>query len=225
MSRKALPIGLVLVAIALLLGRLQRFPSLRPAPSRKGSVAEMKPSVPVIRGKPVANFALPNLDGKLIQRADFQNKVLLVNFWATWCAPCLIEIPWFVEFQEQYGPQGLEVIGISLDEGDIGKVKEFVQKHGMNYTVAMGDDKAAEAFGGIIGLPTTFLVDRAGKYYSRHQGLVGRDIVEEELIELLGPPRSPQAGSLKSAPADAPRQPAVAPPSAPAPAVPSPRKG
>ena len=128
------------------------------------------------------------MDGKTVHGTDFKNKVLLVNFWATWCDPCLIEIPWFQDFQKQYGPQGLEVIGISLDEDGPKKVQQFVQKHGMTYTVLMGNEKTTEAFGGILGLPTTFLVDRNGKYYSIHRGLVGRDRVEEDLRELLGLP-------------------------------------
>jgi cytochrome c biogenesis protein CcmG/thiol:disulfide interchange protein DsbE len=109
-----------------------------------------------------------------------------VNFWATWCSPCLIELPWFVEFQKQYGPKGLEVIAISLDEDAAKVVPPFVEKHNFGtLTVLLGDDKTPELFGGLLGLPTTFMVDRNGNYYSKHQGLVGKDDVEMEILELL----------------------------------------
>ena len=81
---------------------------------------------------------MPDVDGATVRMADFKDKVLLVNFWATWCQPCLIEIPWFLEFQEQYGPQGFEVIGISLDEEGPEVVKPFMEKHGMTFTVLLG---------------------------------------------------------------------------------------
>ena len=224
MSQKVLIVGLALAALAAILVFSQRERGSQTGSS--GSAATLEIPVPAIRNKPAPDFALPNLDGETVQRADFDNKVLLVNFWATWCAPCLIEIPWFIEFQNQYGEQGLEVIGISLDEGGTKLVQTFVQEHQMNYTVLMGDEKAAETFGGILGLPTTFLVDRAGKYYSRHQGLVSRGILEEELKVLLAQEKAePPSPVSPPASAGAPEPPAAAPPSSPAPTTPSPQKG
>ena len=199
MDRKILLVGLILVAVVLFVVRWQGIPIFQPAPSGKDVKPDIKAIVPEIRGKPATDFELADFDGKLFRRADFQNKVVLVNFWATWCAPCIIEIPWFVEFQKRYGPQGLEIIGISLDDELNQKVKDFVKKHKMNYTLAMGDAKVAEAFGGIIGLPTTFLIDREGKYYSIHRGLASYYDLEEELQELLGSPAPAQAGSAPSA--------------------------
>lgn len=182
MGRKIFAIVLILTALIVGLTLLQR----RFQPKTEAVVSVTPPSVPTIRGKPVADFSLPNLDGGTVHSTDFNGKVLLVNFWATWCAPCLIEIPWFIDFQKKYGPQGLEVIGISMDETGAKDVTPFAKKHGMTYTVLLGNDKVAEQFGGIRGLPTTFLVDRNGKYYSMHQGLVSNDTVEEELQLLLG---------------------------------------
>ena len=179
LSQKLLTLGLLLAALAMGLFVLQQ----RSAPEIAGSVRPS--SVPEIRGKQAADFALPDVEGMTVRMADFQDKVLLVNFWATWCQPCLIEIPWFLEFQEQYGPQGFEVIGISLDDEGAEVVKPFMEKHGMTYTVLIGDEEATELFGGILGLPTSFLVDRDGKYYSMHRGLVSRDIIEDELLALL----------------------------------------
>ncbi len=192
MNRRLLLIGLLLAVVALALATWQQQRSRSRSLTPEEIARALQPSVPALRGKPAAEFELPSLDGHILRRADFKDKVLLVNFWATWCHPCLIEIPWFIEFQKKYGPQGLEVIGISLDEEGPQVVKKFVDEQQMTYTILMGNEKVAERFGGIIGLPTTYLVDRQGKYYSVHRGLVSRDIVEEELLTLLnGAPADP----------------------------------
>ena len=158
-----------------------------PAPVQ---TAVVTPSGPGIRGKPVPNFELPNLGGAKVRPSDFKDKVLLVNFWATWCSPCVAEIPWFVEFQKKYGPQGLQVIGISLDEPGAKDVAPFASKHNMTYPVLLGDENTPGQFGGLLGLPTTFLVDRDGKFYSMYRGLVNRDKLEGELTTLLGTPKA-----------------------------------
>ena len=188
MERKVLLAGLLLtvVAVGLFVIEKNRTPapgSAKPAPEAKA------PSPPTIRGKPAPDFELPDLAGAKLRNSDLKDKVLLVNFWATWCAPCEIEIPWFIDFDKKYRSQGLEIVGVSLDEEGPEKVKKFVAEHKMTYKVVMGDEKTAEAFGGVVGLPTTFLVDRSGKFHSMHRGLVGKDIVENELLELLGLPK------------------------------------
>ena len=197
MERKVLLIGLFLVGAALALFVVEKRQVLTPgAPDAVKDVPTPKaPSAPAIRGKPAPDVELPDLSGAKLRLRDLKDKVLLVNFWATWCAPCEIEIPWFNDFDQKYREQGLEIVGISLDEEGPEVVKRFVAKKKMTYKVVMGDDKAAEAFGGVIGLPTTFLVDRNGKFYSMHRGLVGKDIVEEELLELLGTPKEPSSAS------------------------------
>ena len=189
LSRLLLIGGLLLVAGALAIyhnsGGFQVQPNPAPATPYSG-VTIPPPVIPEIRGKPAAAFELPDIKGQTRKLADFNGKVLLVNFWATWCGPCLIELPWFVEFQKQYGPKGLEVIAISLDEDAAKVVPPFVEKHNFStLTVLLGDDKTPELFGGLLGLPTTFMVDRNGNYYSKHQGLVGKDDVEMEILELL----------------------------------------
>ena len=197
MERKVLLIGLFLVGAALALFVAEKQQVLAPgAPdAAKTAPAPKAPSAPAIRGKPAPDIELPDLSGAKLRLRDLKDKVLLVNFWATWCAPCEIEIPWFNDFDQKYREQGLEIVGISLDEEGPEVVKRYVAKKKMTYKVVMGDDKAAEAFGGVIGLPTTFLVDRNGKFYSMHRGLVGKDIVEEELLELLGTPKEPSSAS------------------------------
>lgn len=228
MGRYLLALGLLLAAVAVGLTLMQRRhqpkpPAIVQLPPSIPSI----PSIPAIRGKPAADFDLPSLDGSKVSPANFKNKVLLVNFWATWCAPCIIEIPWFIEFQKKYGPQGLQVIGISLDETGAKDVAPFVKKHGMTYTVLLGDDHVAEQFGGILGLPTTFVVDRNGKYYSMHRGLVSREVVEEELQNLLGTPSASPAAPLTSpAPANEPKRQGRSVPAAfPILTAPSPQKG
>ena len=197
MERKILLIGLLLIGAALALFVAEKQQVLAPgAPdAAKTAPAPKAPSAPAIRGKPAPDVELPDLSGAKLRLRDLKDKVLLVNFWATWCAPCEIEIPWFNDFDQKYRKQGLEIVGISLDEEGPEVVKRFVARKKMTYKVVMGDDKAAEAFGGVIGLPTTFLVDRNGKFYSMHRGLVGKDIVEEELLELLGTTKEPSSVS------------------------------
>lgn len=194
MGRYILAIGLLLAALAVGLTMMRRVRSGAPPPPTS---AAQPPAVPALRGKPAPNFELPDLKGSKVHTTDFKNKVLLVNFWATWCSPCIVEIPWFIEFQQKYGPQGLQVIGISLDEAGTKDVVPFVEKHKMTYPVLLGNDSTAELFGGIMGLPTTFIVDRDGKYYSMHRGLVSRESVEEELQNLLGKPGNPPAATAK----------------------------
>src|SRR5262249_12856342 len=149
--------------------------SISAAPaSDQAAAPEPAPAGSSIRGEAAPAFELANLDGKKVRLADLKGKVVLVNFWATWCGPCLLEIPWFIEFQKQYGPKGLEVVGISMDEEGPSVVKPFVAKHEMNYTVVMGNDKTPDLFGGLPGYPVTFVVDRRGNFYSKHLGLVNK---------------------------------------------------
>ena len=188
MERKVLLVGLLLTVVAVALFIVERNRTTTPD-AAKSALGVKEPSVPAIRGKPAPDFELPDLEGAKLRSSDLKDKVLLVNFWATWCAPCEIEIPWFIDFDNNYRSQGLEIIGVSLDEEGPEKVKKYITEKKVTYKIVMGDEKTAEAFGGVIGLPTTFLVDRSGKLYSMHRGLVGKAIVETELRELLGLPK------------------------------------
>lgn len=188
MERKILLVGLILAAVTVTLYVIERNRGSVPGAANPTTATAPAPA-PAIRGVAAPDFELPNLDGTPLRKGDLQGKVLLVNFWATWCAPCEIEIPWFIDFQKKYQDDGLEVIGISLDEEGPEVVKKYVAEHQVNYKIVMGDEKTAEAFGGVIGLPTSFVVDREGKFYSMHRGLVGKDVVEEELLELLEVPK------------------------------------
>ncbi|HEY4415852.1 MAG TPA: TlpA disulfide reductase family protein [Verrucomicrobiae bacterium] len=132
-------------------------------------------------------WQLKGLDGKTIQAADFKGKVVILDFWATWCGPCRAEIPSFVALQKQYQKQGLVVIGASVDDGGADMVKAFTEKLGMKYPVGLADDKVQKAFGGIDAIPTTFVIDRSGHIVKKHLGLTEKDEFEAEIKPLLAP--------------------------------------
>ncbi len=128
-------------------------------------------------------FSLEGLDGRTITLARYRGSVVLLNFWATWCAPCRAEIPRLVELQNRYSPRA-RVVGISLDD-DPAPVRPFYEKFRMNYPVAIGDAGLAEKYGRILGLPVTFLIDCAGRIAARHDGELDASRVEREIAPLL----------------------------------------
>jgi peroxiredoxin len=129
-------------------------------------------------------FARKDLNGKSLDLKSYRGKVVLLNFWATWCAPCQIEMPTFAAWQQQYGAQGLQVIGISMDD-EAAPVRRTVARLKLNYPVAMGDAKLGELYGGVYGLPLTYLIDRNGKIRARFQGEVDPKKIEKVLKPLL----------------------------------------
>lgn len=135
---------------------------------------------------PAPRFALPSAqDGKTVSLDDHRGKVILINFWATWCGPCRMEVPSLVKLQEQYASKGFTVIGVSMDEGGAKAVDRFIKKNGINYPVVMGDSKIARDFGGVAGIPYSFLVDRSGTIVTAYPGLVEGDQIEADLKKLL----------------------------------------
>jgi peroxiredoxin len=130
-------------------------------------------------------WELKDVNGKTLKSSDFKGKVVVLDFWATWCPPCRAEIPGFVELQKKYSEQGLTIVGISLDEKGPSVVKPFMKKFNINYPVVMGDDKVVEAFGGVESIPTTFVIDRTGKIVSKHVGLAEKSQFEKEIRPLL----------------------------------------
>ena len=134
---------------------------------------------------PVPEFSVESMDGAVVTNADIDGKVALVNFWATWCGPCKIEMPWFVEFQRKFKDRGFTVLAVSLDENGWEPVREFAEEHQFNFPVLMGDDEVSDAFGGIYVLPTTLIVNRQGKVVFTHQGLVSKATYVEEIEALL----------------------------------------
>jgi peroxiredoxin len=143
-------------------------------------------AVGALMGKPAPDFTLQSLDGKSVHLTDFRGKAVLLNFWATWCEPCKIEMPWFVELQKQYGPEGLQIVGISADEGDSKDgVSEFAKTMGVNYPILLGKEAVVDAYGGVQFLPTTFYIDRNGKIVDRVFGLKGKGEIEDDVKRAL----------------------------------------
>jgi len=124
---------------------------------------------------------------------------VLINFWATWCGPCKVEIPWFIEFQQKYKDRDFAVLGISMDEDGWKVVKPYVEQHKMNYRVVVGDDKLTDLYGGIDSLPTSFIVDRSGRIAATHIGLVDKSDYQDEILKLLEDPKP--AARMQPAPA------------------------
>ncbi|MGE5204687.1 MAG: TlpA family protein disulfide reductase [Chlamydiota bacterium] len=136
---------------------------------------------------PVPQVTLTDLNGQKLDLASYKGDVVLVDFWATWCSPCRAEIPHFVNLQNKYRSQGFRVVGISMDDGP-SPVREFYGKYKMNYPVAMGSAKLAEQFGGVLGLPVSFLIGRDGRIYARHVGETDAAVFESEIKQLLTQP-------------------------------------
>ncbi len=138
------------------------------------------------KGQMAPDFALKDLNGKTVKLSDFRGKGVVLNFWATWCPPCKTEMPWFVDLEQRYGSQGLAVVGVALDDASEKQIADFVKDMGLNYTVLIGRESTAEAYGGVQMLPTTFYIDREGKIVERVFGLVSRKEIEENAVKTLG---------------------------------------
>jgi len=142
---------------------------------------------PTASGNFAPDFTVTDIDGRKLTLSDYKGKVVLLDFWATWCAPCREEIPHFVEMQAKYGPRGFQVIGISMDD-DAKPVREFYQQYKLNYPVAVGDDKLAERFGGMLGLPVNFIIDREGRIHAKYTGATDVAMFDQSVSELLARP-------------------------------------
>ena len=138
-----------------------------------------------VRGVVAPDFELTSLDGKRVKLSDFRGKAVLLNFWATWCSPCKVEMPWFVDLQNKYGNDGLVVLGIAMDDTDTPKIAQFASEMGVNYPVLLGTDKVSEAYGNVEFLPTSFYIDRDGKIVGKGTGLLGRSDVEQNVQKAL----------------------------------------
>jgi len=140
----------------------------------------------VSAGTKVPEFSFSSVtDNKTIDIKDYRGKVVLINFWATWCGPCVKEIPSLIELQKQFGPQGFSVIGISVDQGSTSGVRKAVTKMGVNYPIVIGNSKVSRQFGGVFGVPTSFLVDRAGNVLKKYPGYVSHQIFVEDIKNVI----------------------------------------
>ena len=140
------------------------------------------------KGEAAPGFELKDLEGKAVKLSDFKGKVVLLNFWATWCPPCREEIPDLVALQTKYEKQGLVVLGVSLDEKGPAPVKAFAKRMKVNYPVIMGDEKTVAAYGNFQAIPTTFYIDRAGRIAGMHEGGADEAMFEAAVKPLLEGP-------------------------------------
>ena len=132
-----------------------------------------------LRGKDAPEFTLTDLGGKKVSLADFKGRPVVVNFWATWCGPCKLEMPWFQEFSSKYKGQGLQVLGLSQDDGASRQdVSDAAKKIGVTYTILLPDEKVAKKYGGVDYLPETFYIDRSGKVVDVTAGAPSKDQME-----------------------------------------------
>ena len=182
-ASKLLTLGILIAAVALAAVWIRKDATKSSALAGEGKAAPRVTAVKV--GDPAPELILKDLQGNTVKLSDLKGKVVLVDFWATWCQPCTIMIPWFIEFQNRYGPQGFAVLGVAMDDEGLSAVKPYVAKSAMNYTVVLGNEEAAEAWGGIFGLPTSFVVDRQGRIQAKHIGLIDRDVFEKDIRGLL----------------------------------------
>jgi thiol-disulfide isomerase/thioredoxin len=137
-------------------------------------------------GQTAPEFELQSLEGKNVKLSDFRGKAVLLNFWATYCGPCKIEMPWFVEMQKEYGPQGFQVVGVAMDDASTEEIAKFAKQMGVNYPILLGKEAVGQAYGGVEFLPTTVFVDRDGKVIARKFGLQSRSVFVDNIKRALG---------------------------------------
>jgi len=136
-------------------------------------------------GQPAPDFALTDSAGSPVKLSAYKGKVVLLDFWATWCGGCKVEIPWYVEFQNKYRHDGLTAIGVSMDDDGWKSVKPFLEEHKLNYPVVIGNQDLASRYGGLPSLPMTLLIDRDGTIAESHAGMVDKDAFEKKIKTLL----------------------------------------
>ena len=152
------------------------------------------------QSSPAPDFSLQSLDGKTTRLSDFRGKAVLLNFWATWCGPCKIEMPWFVDFQKQYGSQGLQIVGVAMDDASKEDIGKFARDMGVNYPILIGKEAVGDQYGGIPGLPETFLIARDGKIVDKIIGLRGKAEIEDAIKKALNTrPAASQASASDKA--------------------------
>jgi peroxiredoxin len=167
----------------------------KPSPKvEKKADADHKPAEFSLKdavGQPAPEFSLKDANGQTVRPADYKGKVVLLDFWATWCGPCKIEIPWFMDFERQFKDQGFAVLGVSMDEDGWAVIKPYVADRKMNYRVLLGNDQVSTSYGGLDALPTTLLIDRQGKIALVEFGVSkGKEEFKDAIVHLLDAPRA-----------------------------------
>jgi peroxiredoxin len=169
--------------------------------SKAPQTAKASDMTPVSDRSAAPDFTLKDAKGATVHLADYKGKVVVLDFWATWCGPCKVEIPWFMEFQQQFKDRGFSVVGVSMDEGGWDDVKPFIEQHKINYPILLGNDAVDQSYSkllatmrhlkvdqanGLESLPTTFLIDRSGRIAAVREGVEkGKDELRDEIDHLL----------------------------------------
>ncbi|MCZ6632269.1 MAG: TlpA disulfide reductase family protein [bacterium] len=130
-------------------------------------------------------FALQDLEGNTVRLSDFDGQIRIVDFWATWCPPCIVEIPHFKALAEKYGKKGVTIIGVSIDQIDSSALQAFSKDHKINYQIVRGTSQTMKNYGNIQSIPTTFVIDQQGQIYSRHEGYRPQEVFEKDILALL----------------------------------------
>jgi peroxiredoxin len=185
LKRNITVVVVVIAAVALMIWVGVRLSNKQP-----GSSSNLPTTGPHV-GANAPDFELQSLDGRRVKLSDLRGKAVIVNFWATWCQPCKLEMPWFEELHQQYGSQGLEMIGINTDDYISSKdsvrdeVAKFAKDLGVSYTILRGKENVVDAFGGAQFLPITFYIDRQGKIIANVTGIKGKDEIEQTIKKAL----------------------------------------
>ena len=184
------PLALVVVALVVALGIYVGYHKAR----RPGSsLAHLTQS------SPAPDFSLQSLDGKTMRLSDFRGKAVLLNFWATWCSPCKIEMPWFIDLQKEYGSQGLQIVGVAMDDSSKEDIAKFAKDMGVNYPILIGKEAVGDEYGGVPALPESFLIARDGKIVDTIIGLRGKAEIEDAIKKALDTrPATNQASAAQS---------------------------
>ena len=190
-QRNVMVLVVVIVAVALMLWVGVR-------QSRNGKSALAIPGSAMEIGQPAPDFELSTLDGKAVHLSDFRGKAVVLNFWATWCDPCKVEMPWLVDLQKHYGPQGLQIVGVAMDDSGKDAIQKFAQQMGVNYVVLQGKNAVGDAYGA-TGYPTTVYIDRNGKVLNHILGLVSKSEIEDNIKQALAGGESQTAGTPAAA--------------------------
>jgi thiol-disulfide isomerase/thioredoxin len=184
------PLALILVALVVTLGIYVGYHKVR----RTG--ASLTPHL--AQSTPAPDFSLQSLDGKTMRLSDFRGKAVLLNFWATWCGPCKIEMPWFVDLQKEYGSQGLQIVGVAMDDASKEDIAKFAKDMGVNYPILLGKEAVGDEYGGVPALPESFLIARDGKIVDKIIGLRGKAEIEDAIKKALDTRPAPAASTARN---------------------------
>jgi len=188
------PIHLALLAVIFLMVTTN-FSGCHSNPASSGNTGQVVKADDNGRKSAAPDVTFKDLDGKEVSLASLKGKVVVVNFWATWCDPCREEIPWLIEYQQKYADKGFTILGVAMDEEGKPTVQPFVETtpfnvNGhpttMNYPIVLGNDELADKFGGLLGMPTSFVISRDGKIAKKYIGLVNREALAKDIEGLLG---------------------------------------